>query len=274
MRFAQEGLGEAHAQPRAPEKPLPAILHAERGQPEVAGMAAGIRPTAAKRLACQARQPLLQGWSERKFLPAQPQRHLVGEGALRAQAQGQHKVPHLSWSSNFFSTRARSSAEAFTTGGNSPSISNGRQASITAREFQVTPRGRRGSSGPLQWRRMKSISSAGSQRVHIAQITSSRFVGSTSSSTTTTKRPRYEPDWQLAASSAACLACPANACLIAITLNMRAQPASCTQTPFTPPRPARSTSSQIMPAFITHLEYEKSDGGTMGQASPRIGSLR
>src|ERR1044071_5396302 len=190
MRFAYEGPGEAYAQPRAFEKSLPAILHAERSEPEVAGMTAGIRPTAAERLACQARQPLLQAWSEHEFLPAQPQRHLVGQSALRPQAQCQQKVLHLSWSSNFFSTRARNSAEAFTTGGNSPSISNGRQASITAREFQVTPRGRRGSSGPLQWRRMKSMSSAGSQRVHIAQSTSSRLAGSTSSSTTTTKRPR------------------------------------------------------------------------------------
>src|SRR2546423_15420934 len=79
---------------------------------------------------------------------------------------------------------------------------------------------------------------------------------------------------QLAASSAACFAWPANACFTEMTLNMRAQPASCTQTPLTPPRPARSTSSQIMPAFITHLEYEKSDGGTIGQARPRIGSWR
>ena len=70
------------------------------------------------------------------------------------------------------------------------------------------------------------------------------------------------------------MAWPAYACLIEMTLNMRAQPASCTHTPFTPESPARSTSSQIMPAFITHLEYEKSDGGTIGQARPRIGSLR
>jgi hypothetical protein len=62
--------------------------------------------------------------------------------------------------------------------------------------------------------------------------------------------------------------------LIEMTLNMRAQPGSCTHTPRTPARPARSTSSQIMPAFITHFEYEKSEGGTIGQASPRIGSLR
>src|SRR4051812_42243421 len=190
VRLAQEWLGEAHAQPRALEELHPAVLHAERGDAEVPGMPAGVRPAAAERLAGQAREALLHGWAERNFLAAQAQRHLVGSGSLRPKRQGQQETLHLSWSSNFFSTRARSSGEAFTTGGNSPSISNGRQASITAREFQVTPRGRRGSSGPLQCRRMKSMSSAGSQRVHIAQSTSSRFAGSTSSSTTTTKRPR------------------------------------------------------------------------------------
>jgi len=56
--------------------------------------------------------------------------------------------------------------------------------------------------------------------------------------------------------------------------NIRAQPGSCTQTPCTPGSPARSTSSQIMPAFITHFEYEKSEGGTIGHARPRIGSSR
>src|SRR2546422_861338 len=55
-----------------------------------------------------------------------------------------------------------------------------------------------------------------------------------------------------------------------MTLNMRAQPGSCTHTPRTPERPARSISSQIMPAFMTHLEYEKSEGGSIGQARPRI----
>ena len=59
-----------------------------------------------------------------------------------------------------------------------------------------------------------------------------------------------------------------------MTLNMRAPPNSCTHTPVTPERPARSTSSQIMPAFITHLENEKSDGGRIGEAIARIGSLR
>ena len=61
---------------------------------------------------------------------------------------------------------------------------------------------------------------------------------------------------------------------MAMTLNMRAPPNSCTHTPATPDSPARSTSSQIMPAFITHLLKEKSDGGRIGEAMPRIGSLR
>src|SRR5215813_732808 len=60
---------------------------------------------------------------------------------------------------------------------------------------------------------------------------------------------------------------------MAMTLNMRAPPNSCTQTSVTPERPARSTSSQIMPAFITHLLKEKSDGGRIGEAMPRIASL-
>ena len=45
-------------------------------------------------------------------------------------------------------------------------------------------------SGPLQARWMRSIDSAGSERVHIAQMTSSRSITSMSSSTTTTYRPR------------------------------------------------------------------------------------
>src|SRR5215831_4811270 len=55
---------------------------------------------------------------------------------------------------------------------------------------------------------------------------------------------------------------------------MRAPPNSCTHTPLTPERPARSTSSQIMPAFMTHFEKEKSEGGRIGEAIERIGSLR
>src|SRR4051812_29269113 len=50
----------------------------------------------------------------------------------------------FSWSSNFRHTCSRNSGEARTTGGNSPSISNGRQASKIAREFAVRPFGRRG----------------------------------------------------------------------------------------------------------------------------------
>ena len=61
-------------------------------------------------------------------------------------------------------------------------------ASSTGREVSFE-RGAMGSSGPLHIRRMKSMSSIGSQRVDIAQITSNMSVGSTSSSTTTAKRP-------------------------------------------------------------------------------------
>src|SRR5689334_19810836 len=130
---------------------------------------------------------------------------------------------------------------------------------MTARELVPLTLSRIGSSGPDQARRMNSMSPAGSQRVHMAHITSKMSVGSTSSSTTTTKRPRYEPDWQLAAEKPAWRAWPGKACLMAMTLNMRAPPNSCTHTPDTPDTPARSTSSQIMPDFITHLENEKSD---------------
>ena len=61
---------------------------------------------------------------------------------------------------------------------------------------------------------------------------------------------------------------------MAMTLNMRAPPNSWHHTPRTPDSPARSTSSQIMPAFMTHFENEKSDGGRIGEAMPSTGSLR
>ena len=48
---------------------------------------------------------------------------------------------------------------------------------MIARELCDVPFGMRGSSGPLQALRMKSMSSTGSQRVHIAHITSKRSVG-------------------------------------------------------------------------------------------------
>src|SRR6185436_7237209 len=167
-------------------------------------------------------------------LPGDAQREQERQQPEQEGAQG-----FFSWSPNLASTCSRNSVDARTTGGNSPSISNGRQASMMAREFHVTPLGSRGSSGPLQARLMKSMSCTGSQRVHIAHSTCSRLVGSMSSSTTTTKRPRYEPDWQAAARCSACRAWPAYACLIEMTLNMRAQPGSCTQTPWTPGNPAR-----------------------------------
>src|SRR6185312_8773831 len=141
------------------------------------------------------------------------------------------------------------------TGGKSLSRSNGRHASTIAREFQyaLAPRGIIGSSGVLQPCRTKSMSSTGSHRVQTAHMTSNRSVGSTSSSTTITKRPRYDPAEQFAASIAACFACPACDCLIEMTLNIFEQPTSWHQTPCTPESPAASTSSQIIPASTAHL---------------------
>src|SRR5262249_39508553 len=112
------------------------------------------------------------------------------DGALARGGQPLKKLGQVKRSGNLRRTFSRNSSDALTTGGKSSRISHGRQASITAREFHGTPLGRRGSSGPLQARRMKSMSSTGSQRVHIAHSTCSRLVGSMSSSTTTTKRPR------------------------------------------------------------------------------------
>src|SRR4051812_810391 len=86
--------------------------------------------------------------------------------------------PHLP------STRSRSSRLERETCGNVSFHSYGRVASMIARElnpfwsFSMI-----GSSGPLQQRRRMSISSAGSERVHTAQSTSFKFVGSISSST-------------------------------------------------------------------------------------------
>jgi hypothetical protein len=70
---------------------------------------------------------------------------------------------------------------------------NGRQPSMIAFECEVTPRSLscgeiRGSSAELHALRRMSIPSAGSQRVVTAHITSARFDGSMSSSTTTTMR--------------------------------------------------------------------------------------
>ena len=36
----------------------------------------------------------------------------------------------------------------------------------------------------------------------------------------------------------------------------------------------KAANLKVLSAFITHFEYEKSEGGTIGQARPRIGSLR
>src|SRR6185436_3131410 len=89
-----------------------------------------------------------------------------------------------------FATVSRTSAGlAWATRGNVSSFSNGRQASISARVLYGTA-GFSSSGSTLlpQDLRMMSMSPAGSQRVQTAHITSSRFIGSTSSSTTITKR--------------------------------------------------------------------------------------
>src|ERR1051325_1135849 len=96
-------------------------------------------------------------------------------------------------SAYFFATCFLSSGDAFATLRKSLIRSNGRQQSMTARELVDDALSRIGSSGPDQARRKVSMSCAGSQRVHIAHITSLMLEGSTSSSTTATKRPRYEP---------------------------------------------------------------------------------
>src|SRR5258706_16449436 len=89
---------------------------------------------------------------------------------------------------NFSRTLATSSGLARATGGKSLSRSNGRQASITARELVELALSRSGSRGVDQARRKNSISAAGSQRVHTAHITSKISVGSTSSSSPKTEQ--------------------------------------------------------------------------------------
>src|SRR5215471_15309326 len=80
---------------------------------------------------------------------------------------------------NFSRTFATSSGLARATGGKSFSRSNGRQASITARELVELATWSNGSSGVDQARRKNSMSSTGSQRVHTAHITSKMSVGLT-----------------------------------------------------------------------------------------------
>src|SRR5215467_2503586 len=94
---------------------------------------------------------------------------------------------------HFASIALASSSDSVEVGGNLSSQENGRQASITSLEWEVTPRslsgsGMRGSSAELQALRTMSICSDGSQRVATAHITSPRLAGSISSSTTTTMR--------------------------------------------------------------------------------------
>ena len=95
---------------------------------------------------------------------------------------------------HFTSISRASSAVSAEVGGYLSFQPNGRTASMIALECEVMPErfassGMRGSSAELQALRTMSICSAGSQRVVIAHITSARLEGSTSSSTTTTRRP-------------------------------------------------------------------------------------
>src|SRR5262249_56783966 len=100
---------------------------------------------------------------------------------LRFRTRSSKKFDH------FLLTFSFSSGLAPETSGNWSRHSYGRVASISARELKpFSSRGIAGSSGPLQQRSMISIERDGSLRVLIAQMTSSDFVMSTSSSTTTT----------------------------------------------------------------------------------------
>src|SRR3984957_17497669 len=94
---------------------------------------------------------------------------------------------------HFASISRASSGDNAEVGGNFSRQANGRQASMIAFECEVTPSSlasgaMRGSSAELQALRTMSMPSAGSQRVATAHITSTRFDGSMSSSTTTTMR--------------------------------------------------------------------------------------
>src|SRR3954451_17477808 len=154
---------------------------------------------------CAPSPHLGEGWGEgvatkRETKTPHPTPLPTGEGADRVcrEARGQisrvltdYAQPILPrMSANFSLTCCTSSGLARATMGKSLSRSNGRQASMMARELVELALSSSGSSGPLQARRTKSMSLAGSQRVQIAHITSNRSVGLTSSSTTATKRPR------------------------------------------------------------------------------------
>src|SRR5262249_49549607 len=119
---------------------------------------------------------------------------------------------------------------------------HGRVASITMRALRGSSGAYAiGSSAVLQQPRSPSMPSRGSNRVHIAQITSFMLAGSMSSSTTTTQRLAYAPAWHCEAISPACLAWPPYICLIATVSHMRLPPASCDHTPFTSGTPAASS---------------------------------
>src|SRR5712691_4031712 len=109
----------------------------------------------------------------------------------------------------FFST----SGLGMFTGGNLSRQWNGRHASMIARELVKFPVAlcsglMRGSRGVLHAPVIMSIEVAGSERVSMAQISSSRFDTSTSSSTTITYLPQYAPTWHWQATWPACLVWP------------------------------------------------------------------
>src|SRR6266849_3233282 len=101
------------------------------------------------------------------------------------------------------------SALGMLTAGNLSRQWKGRHASMIALELVKFPAARasglmRGSRGVLQAPWTMSIEVAGSERVSIAQISSSRFDTSISSSTTMTYLPQYAPTWHWQATWPAC----------------------------------------------------------------------
>ena len=169
-------------------------------------------------------------------------------------------------SANLAWTGCTSSGLARATRGKSFSRSNGRQASITARELVELARSSIGSSGPLQARRTNSMSFCGiASRAHrpnhveqVGRIDILVDHGDEPSEI----RPRLATGGEQAGL--------AGMARISLLDGDYVEHARATEfmhhTPVTPDRPARSTSSQIMPAFITHLLNEKSDGGCIGDA--------
>src|SRR5580692_11567179 len=128
---------------------------------------------------------------------------------------------------HFFFVASSNAGVASATGGKSfaTTRSQRRQALMMARLFHsrflsFSPGEIIGSSGLLQQCRRISMSVAGSERVLIAQMTSSLFDGSISSSTTMEYRFIKPPVWHCTATFAACAAWPAYCCRILVTTHM------------------------------------------------------